>query len=126
LIYDYRAYEVDQYGKPENMKKAFEYYQSSFYQVNAPNSHFVEDGTYLKIREMALSYTIGQGNLADFLGGTIKSVKVSLMARNFFTWSNYSGYDPEVGVSDFEFNTMIDWFDYPNFRTVTGSVEVKF
>ena len=47
---------------------------------------------------------------------------MSLIGRNLFTSTDYRGYDPEVG------NTLVrlDSFDYPRYRTVTGSVEITF
>ena len=47
------------------------------------------------------------------------------MARNLYTWSNYSGFDPDV-TSGSDFNYKIDGFRYPPFRTLTGQVEIRF
>ena len=43
---------MDQAGKPENEKKALDYYKA-FYDVNDFNDFWIEDGTYVKLREMA-------------------------------------------------------------------------
>merc|ERR1711916_39947 len=50
---------VDQAGKPESEKKTRVYY-GSLYDVNQNNAFWVEDGTYVKLREAALSYTFGK------------------------------------------------------------------
>jgi hypothetical protein len=42
-----------------------------------------------------------------------------------YTWTDYTGFDPEV-TSGGDFNFRIDGFRYPNFRTITGQVEIQF
>ncbi len=125
---DNRAEAMDQYGKPENHKKTYDYYKA-LYNVNTYNNHFVEDGTYLKIRELSLYYNVSGNLLNKVLGGFIKEFKIGVMGRNLYTFTNYSGYDPEVGSTEGDGdNTIQAWdeFAYPNFRTLTGSIEFKF
>lgn len=127
LYRDERHGDFDQYGKPENEKKVTTYYQA-FYRVNEPNSYFTEDGTYLKLREASLYYTLNKktlGNMGvNFLGG----IKVGIIGRNLLTFSKYSGWDPEVAQADFNNSTnyYIDMFNYPNYRTFTFSLELTF
>ena len=50
-----------------------------------------------------------------------------LIGRNLLTFTDYSGYDPEVsGLDGDPFQVRIDWFQYPQFRTFTGVVEIAF
>ncbi|MFO7922649.1 MAG: SusC/RagA family TonB-linked outer membrane protein [Bacteroidales bacterium] len=129
LFRDERHGEFDQAGKPANEKKVATYYQT-FYRVNEPNSYFVEDGTFLKLRELSLFYTLQRPALANmglnFLGG----VKLGIIGRNLYTLTNYSGWDPEVSQVDYgqsnSTNYYIDMFNYPNYRTLTFSVELNF
>ncbi len=125
---DYRAAAMDQFGKEEYQKKTTDYYQS-LYAVASMNKHFVEDGTYLKVREISLYYQLGADKLSGFLGGALKGVKVGVIGRNLFTFTNYSGFDPEVGSTEGDGDATIqawDEFAYPNFRTFSGSIEIKF
>ena len=125
---DNRAAAMDQYGKPENQKKTYDYYKA-LYNVNTYNNHFVEDGTYLKVREMSLYYSVSNTVLNRIFNGFFKEFKVGVIGRNLLTFTNYSGYDPEVGSTEGNGdNTIQAWdeFSYPNFRTFTGSVEFKF
>ncbi len=122
---DNRGAEMDQYGKPEYKKKTIDYYQT-LYNVASVNSHFVEDGTYVKIREVALYYTLGRSNLSGFLNGFFKSIRLGVTGRNLFTFTNYSGYDPEVSHGGEATNQFYDSYNYPNFRTYTGSLEFTF
>jgi len=125
---DNRAAAMDQFGKPENQKKTYDYYKA-LYNVNTYNNHFVEDGTYLKVREMSLYYSVSNTVLNRVFNGFFKEFKVGVIGRNLLTFTNYSGYDPEVGSSEGNGdNTIQAWdeFAYPNFRTFTGTVEFKF
>ncbi|MCD6597806.1 MAG: SusC/RagA family TonB-linked outer membrane protein, partial [Bacteroidales bacterium] len=79
--------EMDMFGVPDYQKKTYDYYQS-IYNVASPSSHFVEDGTYVKLRELSLYYSINK----EFLG-FFKSLRIGVIGRNLITWTNYSGYD---------------------------------
>ena len=121
---DNRGAEMDQYGKPENEKKTIDYYQV-LYNVASVNSHFVEDGTYLKIRELALYYTLDRSDLSNIFGGFFKSIRIGAAGRNLFTFTTYTGYDPEVASGEAT-NQFYDSYSYPNFRTMTGSLQFTF
>ena len=126
MYQDQRHGALDQSGKAAENKKALEYYNVGFYNALEPNSYFVEDGSYVKLRELSVSYNFGQSllNSMRFLG-TGRSVKVALIGRNLKTWTNYSGFDPEAS-SNGDFNFRIDGFRYPSFRQLTGQIEIGF
>jgi len=119
-----RHYNVDQYGKAENEKKPLFYY-SKLYDVNKTNAEFVEDGTYLKLREVALQYRFDKMALTKFAGGFLgrlfHGLKVGIIGRNLLTFTNYSGFDPEVGSVAYR----VDNFGYPHFRSLTGMIEFE-
>ncbi|NOY36597.1 MAG: SusC/RagA family TonB-linked outer membrane protein [Chlorobi bacterium] len=120
---DMRSADQDVYGLPANQKKAYDYYQS-LYNVAAPSSHFVYDGTYVKVREASIYYTIDKQFFNFF-----KHLRIGVQGRNLFTFTNYKGFDPEIGSTEGSGDATIqawDEFRYPNFRTVTGSIEFKF
>jgi TonB-linked SusC/RagA family outer membrane protein len=120
IFRDSRAIEFDQFGKAESEKKSTAYY-SNFYQQSI-NSYFVEDGTFLKLREMSMFYTLKP----KMWNGFFKSVKIGLVGRNFLTFTKYSGYDPEVASSGDLTTFAFDDFGYPNFRTFSASLEFRF
>ena len=130
---DGRAADQDQAGKDNTLKKPTDYYEN-LYDATGANSHFVEDGTYMKLRELSLGYSFDRSQLARIFGTTLNRVTVSLIGRNLFTLTDYSGFDPEVGST---FNTVgdvgtdaslyrVDNFAYPNYRTFTGKLEIQF
>src|SRR6266581_4204845 len=106
-------------------KKPIEYYQF-FYNGIDPIDLFVEPGAYVKIKELNVSYTFDRSTLSK-LGLGINSLRIGVIGRNLFTFTKYSGYDPEVaGLSGDAFTFRFDGFSYPNFRTFTGFAEINF
>ena len=115
--------DVDMYDVPEGEKKTYDYFQS-LYNVNNFSSEFVEDGTYVKLRELSMSYDYPK--ISDLTKGAISNIKIGVVGRNLLTWTNYSGMDPEVGRSGNGQVYAIDAYGYPHFRTISGSIEIKF
>ena len=65
--------------------------------------------------------------LGNALG--INNIKISLIGRNLYTLTKYSGFDPETGKSEEGLDSNILKFDlssYPNYATVSGSIQVTF
>ena len=92
------------------------------YAANLINEWFVEDASYVKLREVSLRYRVPQ-SLVDRLGAVgLDGMNVFAIGRNLFTWTDYKGYDPEVGTP----LERIDDFTYPQFRTITAGVEIRF
>ncbi|NPA36304.1 MAG: SusC/RagA family TonB-linked outer membrane protein [Chlorobi bacterium] len=118
---------VDQAGKPDNEKKTVSYYQS-LYNVNENMDFWVEDGSYLKLREISLSYTLRSKHLSNFLSGFFKEFKFSAIGRNVLTFTNYSGWDPEVAKYDSGTQQYfsVDYGVYPNQSSYSLSVQLKF
>ncbi len=126
MFQDLRHGDSDMAGKPQDQKIAMDFFSAGLYNGLVASDYFVEDGSYVKLRELSVSYTLGQKMLAQTgLGRITSGVKLALIGRNLYTWTNYSGFDPEV-TSGNDFNFRIDGFRYPNFRTVTGQVEISF
>ncbi len=119
---DGRAIEFDQSLKPEDQKKSV-YYYSEFYQHSVLNDYFVEDGTYVKLREFSVYYTFYPKKLGWSL---VKSVKLGVVGRNLYTFTKYTGYDPEVAYSGDLTTFAFDKFGYPNFRTISASIKLQF
>jgi len=132
----------DQAGKPANdaacgtvsdpmpscPQKALGYYGVGFYNGLESNDFFIESGSYAKLKELSVSYTLGSEQLRRIgLLHSIRELRLSFIARNLFTITNYSGLDPEVsGLNGDPFQVRMDWFQYPQFRTFTGSIELGF
>ena len=124
--YSYRdesSGDQDQFGKPEENKKPIIYYQD-LYNVNDNSSWFVEDGTFVKLRELSLRYSFDADMVQSWFGGALglDGLSLNIIGRNLLTWTDYTGYDPESGG----IIGRADNFGYPNFRTITASIEAIF
>ena len=123
-MYQYfRSADVDQAGKPEQLKKPREYY-TDLYNGNIIADWFVEDGSYVKLREVSARYQIPQSVMERLPLSRALGVSLSVIGRNLMTWTNYSGYDPEVGTVI----NRLDSYDggYPQSRTITGVLQLQF
>jgi len=95
------------------------------------SSRFVEDGSYIRLKNIALGYNIPTDVISK-LG--LERVRVSVSAQNLLTFTNYSGLDPEVnyfgsaGDNNTSSNTVqgFDFGNYPTVRSVNFSLNVKF
>jgi TonB-linked SusC/RagA family outer membrane protein len=126
MFQDLRHGDMDQSGKPADQKITQPFYSSGLYNGLVASDYFVESGSYVKLRELSVSYDFGARALDRVgLAKYANNVKVALIGRNLYTWTNYSGFDPEV-TSGNDFNFRIDGFRYPQFRTITGQVTLGF
>ena len=123
MYQDLRHGDLDQSAKPLELKKPFGYY-ATIYNRADNTDHFVEDGTYLKLRELAVSYRLSRAQLNRVgLGNWAPdAIALGIVGRNLFTVTGYSGWDPEVGSA----NTRFDNFSYPPPRNFTASFEIFF
>ncbi|TVR40046.1 MAG: TonB-dependent receptor [Bacteroidia bacterium] len=90
---------------------------------NRISSRFIEDGSYLRVKNLTLSYQLDR-SLANRLG--MSSARVFVTGQNLLTFTNYSGMDPEVnyaGPSDLVLGT--DFFTHPQVRTVSFGVSIE-
>lgn len=88
------------------------------------SSRFVEDGSYVRLKSITLSYRVLDKNSKFRF---IKDLSVYVTGRNLITLTNYSGFDPEVnafGVSAVE--QGIDYGTYPQSRSVVLGLNVEF
>lgn len=130
---DGRAQDQDQSAKADGMKKSTTYYEV-LYDATAKNTHFVEDGTYVKLRELSLGYTFNRRQLTQWFGNALNQVSINVIGRNLLTFSDYTGIDPEVGDSGGGANSTggdatlyrVDNFSYPHLRTFRVKLEVQF
>ncbi len=84
----------------------------------------VEDGSYLKVRDITLGYNFNSTVLSK-LG--MSSFKLYASAKNSFVFTNYSGYDPEVNrFSEDPLRSGVDYGSYPTTRIFTFGVNATF
>jgi hypothetical protein len=91
-----------------------------------PSDWWIEDGSYLRMRNITLGYTIPSQRLASIINGSFKTIRLYVAAQNLFTITNYTGYDPEVGGSNFVFARGIDVGQVPQSRTFLAGLQLGF
>ena len=88
------------------------------------SKQFVEDGSFVKLRELSASYTLDQPWVRTRLG--LSSLDVRLAGRNLFTWTDYKGLDPEANLGGSEFFTQgLDYFNNPQARSFVISLTLN-
>jgi TonB-linked SusC/RagA family outer membrane protein len=115
--------DLDQFGRPEELKKPASYYTVGLAdQNNDYNDEFVEDGTYAKLSELSLRYNLRASQLGLLKRFGADRASIDFIGRNVFTVTKYSGLDPENG----SVLTRVEDNVYPQVRTWTMAFNVSF
>lgn len=133
---DYAKLTIDDNGDPVLVNPGTNIPRITNNQIASDNNYgkittrFVEDGSYLRLKNISLSYTLP----AKYINYTkiIKGLKVTLGAQNLITLTGYKGYDPEVGAyvgtgsSGSNQAIGIDFGRYPLTPMYTGTININF
>lgn len=88
------------------------------------SDRFIEDGSFWRVKNVVLGYTI-PGSLASRFG--YRSARFYVQAQNLFTFTDYSGFDPEVNTSGQSTLTRgYDFYTMPQTRTFTAGFNLGF
>jgi TonB-linked SusC/RagA family outer membrane protein len=92
---------------------------------NRMNTNFIEDGSYVRLKNITISYNFPKTLLKDFF---IRGLKASVGAQNLFTITRYKGYDPEIGMVNYGGTVMagIDTGRYPSVRMYSFGLLADF
>tara|TARA_B110000977_G_scaffold201322_1_gene295345 strand:+ start:10609 stop:13725 length:3117 start_codon:yes stop_codon:yes gene_type:complete len=112
-----------------------DYYDNSWSSTNESNiypefgrvdaitsSYFVEDGSFLRLQNVNFGYQVPRKFIENY---GIQDLKVFFVGTNLITWSNYSGFDPEVSSN----NPLISGYErisYPRVRSFSLGLNFKF
>jgi TonB-linked SusC/RagA family outer membrane protein len=138
-LLDLSSAEFDQGGKSVETAKPIGYTwrvgpaeagagSGGFYDMLGPNNNSTELATYAKIRELSVTYRLGQ---IPRIGG---DWTIGFVGRNLYTFTNYGGYDPETGqcsstsscVTGSALINAVDAFDFPTLRRFTVTLSSRF
>lgn len=87
------------------------------------SSRVVEDGSYLRLKTVNISYKLSK-DIVEKL--KMNSVEFYLSGQNLLTWTDYSGFDPEVSVENSLITPGIDYSAYPKHRVFSLGLNVSF
>lgn len=118
---DNRGGDMDQGGKPDTHKKPVVYHQL-LYNTNADNDWFIEPLNFMKVRELSIQYSLNPEWLDAIFAGRVTGAEINLIGRNLYTFTDYKGFDPEVGGIVYR----TDNYQYPNPRRVSASLRLTF
>lgn len=94
------------------------------YVVNDVYSRFVEDGSFLRLKNITLGYTLPHKWTRSFHASKLR---IYATGQNLFCLNNYSGYDPEVSTaSKSPMTPGLDWGAYPKSRVFTFGIDLQF
>lgn len=88
------------------------------------SDRFIEDGSYLRLKNISLAYNFPceRWRTHNWLSG----MRVFISAQNWLTITKYQGVDPEVSSKGSDIDAGIDHFTYPNSKTISMGLNVKF
>ena len=86
-------------------------------------SQYIEDGSFLRLKTVSLGYTFPKKWL-EKVGA--QSLRVYVTGQNLVTWTNYSGFDPEVSTRGNGLTSGVDFGAYPRSKTFIGGLSITF
>ena len=93
-----------------------------------PSTRFLENGSYLRLKNIMFGYNIPPASLQSLTKGVVKNFRVYFSAQNILTFTKYSGYDPEVGnrTPGSSLTNGIDFAVYPQPKAYQFGIQVGF
>jgi hypothetical protein len=119
-------------GLADTQEKPLGYYRA-WYEISqgGPSSIWVEDGSYTRLREVSVRYRVPESLWSGVPGlDRLAGANLTLTGRNLFTWTDYRGFDPEIGYAGGTTGSAalgrMDRYTHPTFKSWTAAVEIVF
>ncbi|MBO9154704.1 SusC/RagA family TonB-linked outer membrane protein [Chitinophaga sp. GCM10012297] len=84
------------------------------------SSRYIEDASFLRLKTISLGYNFRK----NFIKG-MESARVYVAAQNLYTWTSYSGPDPEVSTKGFGLSPGLDFSAYPIAQTIVFGINIS-
>ncbi|MEJ0101452.1 MAG: TonB-dependent receptor [Bacteroidota bacterium] len=95
-----------------------------------PSDFFLEDGSFLRLRNITIGYTIPATSLTRITKNVVSNLRIYIASENLFTITKYKGYDPEISTQgsngNYIFQRGIDDGQLPQSRTFLFGLQVGF
>lgn len=111
-------------GAGKEVVKDQAYYTGVGSSFVGPSSANMEDGSYVKLREISLAYTLRNEFIRELIG--LNSIDIRLSGRNLKTWTKYSGIDPETNLTGGTNLRGLDYFNNPQTRSIVLSLRFNY
>ena len=92
-------------------------------EINRFTDAFIEDGSFLRVRNITLGYSLDDRWLART---PLSRARIYVSGQNLFTLTNYTGYNPQSNTSTIPVAPGIDWGAYPLARIYTMGINIQF
>src|SRR5690606_35063148 len=113
--------------RPDNPGAILPILDANDAQSGEPSTYFVEKGSYLRLKNVQLGYTLPKSVL-DRIG--TDQIRVYLQAQNLVTFTKYSGLDPEVNLRNFSSGSDrqigVDEGIYPTPKAIIFGLSLRF
>lgn len=87
------------------------------------SSKYMEDGSYLRLKTLSLDYALPASYLKKLF---MTNLSLNVAMQNIFTWTKYTGLDPEVSTRNNILTPGYDYSSYPQARTITFGLKANF
>ncbi|QEH41838.1 TonB-dependent receptor [Chitinophaga sp. XS-30] len=87
------------------------------------SSKYMEDGSYLRLKTLSLDYALPAQYLKKLF---MTNLSLNVAMQNLFTWTKYTGLDPEVSTRNNILTPGYDYSAYPQARTITFGLKANF
>ncbi|MDP4151774.1 MAG: TonB-dependent receptor [Bacteroidota bacterium] len=94
-----------------------------------PSTRFIEDGSYLRLKNLMIGFTIPGQSLQSMTKGVVSSFRIYFSSQNLLTITKYKGFDPEVGnraPGSSSLTNGIDYAVYPQPKAFQVGVQATF
>lgn len=94
-----------------------------------PSNRFVEDGSYLRLKNLMLGYSISDTRLQSMTNGVVRGFRIYVSAQNILTFTKYKGFDPEVGNRQVNTSSLTNGIDnaiYPQPKSYQVGIQANF
>lgn len=85
------------------------------------SSRTIEDGSFLRFKTLQLAYSFPEKWVKSI---RLQNIELFAAANNLYTWTKYTGMDPEVSVRNSTLTPGFDYSAYPQSRTITGGIKI--
>jgi hypothetical protein len=99
------------------------YYKSIGSGYNGPAEQYVENGSWVRLREVTLTYTLPTRIMNKL---RISNADVSIFGRNLFLITKYKGVDPETNLKGADAGQGFDYFNTPNTKSYGVALKIRF
>ena len=91
---------------------------------NRFSSRFVEDASYIRLKNLSIGYSLNKDLLAKL---KLNNLRFYVSGTNLWTFTNYSGADPEVNSLDGSTTAQgLDFYTFPQVRTILFGINLGF